>query len=287
MYQMAICLAARAPFLGRSVECDGAVVLFDFENGIGDSDRLIESICAFLKLDSPPNDLFVWNQNDCHQDYGSQGRGLFDMIQDVKPAFCIIDSLASYDPDAEEKNKSAARLFNNLRKLIRSCGTSFLLTHHRKKPAEKQGEAPICLVDETNVRRWFRQARGASAIVNSSDVRLGVEEGPLASKGDNPGLVLRGFGRTRGEVGPVHLVRVLDSDGEPLGFRSMNRIELLFNSEQEAAFHDLPAAFSFKEAKLKYGRSDQPTKDFLDKCVQLGALRQPCRGRYEKVGIAE
>jgi hypothetical protein len=155
-------------------------------------------------------------------------------------------------------------------------------------------EAPPALEDG-NMRLWFNQARGASALINGSDIRLGVEEPTacLAYSKDSGvqsvgseikgALVVRGFGRVSGEIPRMHLTRVLDGeDGEPMGYRRMVGVELLFNRDQQESFAQLPDSFSFKEAKQTYGRHDQATRLFLLKCIGLGILRQSAKGCYAK-----
>jgi hypothetical protein len=91
----------------------------------------------------------------------------------------------------------------------------------------------------------------------------------------------------RGETGPFHLARVLDLDGEPIGYRRIVGCELLGSSEQEAAFHklpDQPKPFIFKEARFAYGKTDNPTSQWLKKCEATGLIRRVSRGRYEKLG---
>ena len=79
---------------------------------------------------------------------------------------------------------------------------------------------------------------------------------------------------------------MFDEDGEPLGYRGLKGPELLFNSEQEAAFARLPSSFRFKEAQSIYGKAAQATTNFLKKCSGLGILRKGGPG-YEKVEPVE
>ena len=133
-------------------------------------------------------------------------------------------------------------------------------------------------------------------MVNQTDVRLGFDATAgfprrMAAKsgGQASGdvaLVVKGFARLRGEFGPMYLARAFDEDGEPLGYRRMEGAELLFNSDQEAAFTKLPDLFRFKEAQHIYGKGAQPTSDFLKKCASLGILRKGGPG-YEKAEPAE
>ena len=48
----------------------------------------------------------------------------------------------------------------------------------------------------------------------------------------------------------------------------------------------LPEQFSFKNAKHTYGRTDDPTRDWLLKCIALGLAKQIGRGLYQKLVVA-
>lgn len=282
-YQLGICVAAGLPFLGRKTQ-KGRVVMADFENGIADVIELIGRISRYLGLARllSDDDFMVWTLNDCMPRYGQPGNTLLDMLRDVRPALAIVDSIASYRPEAEEKNSAATHMLQEFRYLVRDCGTSTWGVHHRRKPSRKVEESAGPL-ERANLREWFQDARGASSLINSVDTRLGVDEPDFsASAKDDVALVLRGFGRLRGEIGPMYLARVIDETGEPLGYRLLTGPELLMNNEQEEAFRLLPARFCFAEAKRLYKRSDQPTRNWLLRCIGLGLVRQPGRGSYEK-----
>jgi hypothetical protein len=96
-------------------------------------------------------------------------------------------------------------------------------------------------------------------------------------------VVIAGFGRVRGEIGPLFLARDVDENGEPIGYRRLTGSELLFNDDQKNALDALPEQFSFKQAKSQYARADQGTANFLQRCVNLDLVRKLGRGRYEKV----
>jgi len=283
VYQAGICVAAGAPFLGRETR-RGQVVIADFENGLGDIDELVEQVSRYLGLSAPPEDLLhLWTLNDCQPLYGQAGHTLLDMLRDVKPALAIIDSLASYRPKAEELNSDSTAMLQEFRGLARDCGTAVLLVHHRRKQPRKADESAGPL-ESANLRQWFQDSRGASALVNGSDARLGVDL-PDVSAGakDEVALVLRGFGRLRGEIGPVYMARDADEVGEPAGYRPLSGPELLFNPQQQRALESLAQSFTFKDAKLAYGRSDQPTSNWLKNCVELRLVRRVARGIYEKI----
>ena len=282
--QLGICVASGLPFLGRKTR-KGRVVIADFENGIGDLYELFERICRYLKLAEPPSDhdLLIWTLNDSLPAYGQPGNTLLDILRDVKPQLAIIDSLAAYDPQAEERNSDANRMLRGLRKIIRETGTSTLAVHHRRKMPRKADESAGPL-ESANLRQWMQDTRGASALINGSDVRLGVDAPDISAvQKDDVALVLRGLGRIRGDIGPLYLARDHDENGDPAGYRLLTGPELLFNPEQQNALAKLPSRFTFKEAKLAYGRSDQPTRNWLIHMCELALVRQQARGTYEKV----
>ena len=278
-YQAGICIAAGVPFLGRETT-QGNVVIADFENGLGDIDELMEHLGQHLGLAELPNErLSLWTLSDCDSRYGKPGHTLLDMLRDTRPDLVIIDSLASFMPGAEDSNPAANEMLKGFRALARDCGTTTIYVHHRRKQSRKPGESAGPLED-ANLRSWFQDARGASALINGVDVRLGVDPSEMSGDCD---LVLRGFGRIRGEIGPLYLARDHDEDGQPLGYRLLLGAELLFNPEQQLAYEALPQQFSFKQAKQTYGRRDQATSDMLKKCVDVGLLRRLARGQYAKV----
>src|SRR6266566_6935683 len=141
--------------------------------------EMVERISLHLGLTSAPDDLYLWSLNDCEQRFGQKGHTLLDILRDVKPTLVIIDSLGSYSPDAEEKNSSATRMLRDFRALARDCRTTTVLVHHRRKQPRKADESAGPL-ENANVRQWFQDARGASSLINGSDIRLGVDAPDLS-----------------------------------------------------------------------------------------------------------
>jgi hypothetical protein len=287
LYQAAICVASGTPFLDHPVE-QGRVLYLDYENGVGEADDLVTRISAYLGLsDLPEGQLLLWNFNDSPPKWGPEQA--LDLMREVRPHLVIVDSLGSYCPTIEEKNSTATQVFQELRTLIRDCNSTIVGVHHPRKLSDKPEHAPRPLESE-NLRRWFQQARGARSIVNGSDVRIGIDQPDLSGvlrKGEDGNeeiaLVMRGFGRVRGEIPLTYIARVLDDEGEPTGYKKLMGADLLFNGEQFAAFTKLDACFRFKDAQLTYGKGAQATTDFLKKCCNLGILRRAGRGSYEKI----
>ncbi len=290
VYQMAVCIAAGIPFLGRAVK-QGRVLCMDFENGIGQVDEILDSLYQHLGLSEPPKNLILWNINDAESKYGQHGHTALDIIREAKPDLVIIDSLTGMFSDIEEKNLTALNALHQLRKLIREFGTSSLALHHIKKPSDDPKYAPKPLETCSNVRNWFLQARGARAIINGTDIRLGVDIPEFANfqitDGKNKeeiALVMRGFGRVRGDIPLIYLSRHCDENGEPLGYGVVKSTSLLFNKEREEALAKLSEKFKFKDAKQALGKADQATTDFLNKCIGLGLVRKIGKKEgYEKL----
>lgn len=284
-YQLALCVAAGVPFLGHQVT-PGLVLHVDLENGESGIATLCESLARYLGLESLPKNYHLLTDREGI-------KALDDAMKKLRPTLVIIDSLRAFRPGAEQKNDSAAQLMNDLRQWAKTFNTTFLLIHHIRKPDEKFTQD--ALEDAPSVMTWLLRASGARALVNQSDVRIaldstlgvvriGLPKGAARAASDEVGLVVRGFTRLRGELGPEYLTRDRDEDGTPLGYRKLSGVELLFNSEQEHAFLRLPDQFAFREAKAVYQRADQPTTDFLQKCIRVGILRKPAKGVYAKVG---
>jgi hypothetical protein len=209
------------------------------------------------------------------------------MIRDVKPVLAVIDPLGALFPAAEDKNVEANSAYARLRRLMSDCGCSPLVSHHRKKPNDKRA---VPRLERTPIHNWFMDARGATALINGSDIRIAVDR-PVprkaANQKDEVAMVLGGFGRVRGEFPLVHLTRVRDKSGQPLGYRCLGGAGLLRNPHQERAYEQLPNRFRFMEAKRVYGKGSQATSDWLNRCIEVGILRVSPDGAYEKVELAD
>jgi AAA domain len=275
IYQLALSVAAELPWLGMRTR-RGTVLYLDHENGSVGSKSLRDSVMRHLRLEKCPENFL------CTQDI-TDIKSLTQAVETVKPDLVVIDTLRSFDSTAEENNTKGGTFLQSLRKLCQKHRVSFLLIHHIKKQDKKGFLDVRANLEADSPIQWLNLACGARTLVNQSDVRLGVDR---TSKG-NASLILRGHVRITGEVGPFYLERVFDDDEQPIGYQRRFGVEFLDNKEQQAAFDGLPPAFSFKEAKTKYGRRDQATIDFLNKCLRVGILRKPSKGLYEKVARGE
>ena len=286
LYQAALCITEGIPFLGLPVK-KGSVIYFDYENGLGQVADLITSLVKHLGIPACPTDLGLWNRNDVPADWEGKQRTILKAAKNDRPQLIIIDSLSAFDPDAEESNRNASNMIQEVRDLTAE-GITVLATHHLRKASNNPNFQPIAL-KEGNAAEFLKQARGAGALINSIDFRLAADIPRVATSSDElvhgnseePALVLGGFERVTGAMPLIHLARVVGDNGEPLGYKRLGGTSLL-SAQQRAAFGKLGNQFRFKDAKLAYGKAAQPTTDFLRKCDSLGLLRRIKVG-YEKI----
>jgi hypothetical protein len=287
-YQAAICVAAGVPFLGHSVS-RGRVLYLDFENGLSQVQDLISRVTLSLGLPKIPEDLLLWNYNDAPENWTR--KSLAAMVKETNADWIIIDSLTGYAPEIEEKTSFATRTYQEFRKIMRASGASVTGIHHLRKPSSKAEDAPPPLQEDPH--QWFYQARGARALVNATDVRIGIDRFGRANHTKTcdgqileVALVIGGFGRVRGSIPATFVGRVLDEGGDALGYEKIAGVTLLFNSEQEKTYQALPERFRFKDAQQLYDRGPQATSDFLKKCANAGIVRK-VGTQYAKVRIVE
>ena len=233
LYQAALCVASGLAFLDWRVS-KGRVLYLDFENGLADVNHMVSRLCGHLGLTSRPQEnLLLWNFNDLPTRWKPADLG--DMAADVQPDWIIIDSVGAFAPQAEEKAFNVTQTFQALRELIRN-GTSVTLVHHIKKPSTKPSE-PLPALPEAP-KKWLNQARGSGALINGTDVRIGLEwfkamEAPdLDGQPCEAALVLAGYARVHGNIPTTYIARVLGEDDEPQGYRKLSGVNLLFNEHQ-------------------------------------------------------
>jgi RecA-family ATPase len=107
-YQLAICVAAGIPFLGLPVQ-RGRVLYLDYENGRDQANTIVQQISTFLGLESGPENLLMWNYNDCSSPSGSFNYG--ELIKDVRPSLVVVDSITAMHPAIEEKTQMLRQSF--------------------------------------------------------------------------------------------------------------------------------------------------------------------------------
>jgi hypothetical protein len=280
-YQLGLSVAAGIPFLAGMETEQGPVVYLDYENGLQEGREVRQQLVRFLELPDAPRDFYVWTPDQSELKVESLCQG--------KPKLVIVDSMRSHDPHFE-KGEHAGEKMKQLNDLARKHGVAILVIHHTRKPGEngvprldaKIGDGKDA--KDTPLMLWLKETAGHSSIINQSHTRIAVDSPDGRSSKAEAALVLRWHRRIRGEAGPLYLERVCDGDGEALGYRRIADVALLGNPDQTAAFDKLSPQFTFKEAKGAYSKTDDPTRKFLVKCIQLGLIRQTGRGLYERLG---
>jgi hypothetical protein len=247
----------------------------DCENGQNEVLALITQVGKHLSLERIPEQLMLWNFNDCSDTSANPSAVLREMVLALNPALVVIDPLYGVFNELERDNQKTTEVFQTLRGIMRDANCGFIAVHHQRKTDHERGEQRL---DNANLSTWFQSARGPRALINGSDVRIGVDR---VATNDSQ-VVVRGFERLAGEFPTIRLVRAFDDDGEPTGYNRLTGADLLSNPEQQAAYRQLPNEFRFKDAMRIYSRNDQPTMDFLNKCRSAGLLVKAQRGLYRK-----
>ena len=268
-YQLGLCVATGKPFLGFPVQ-RGRVLYFDGENGLDQIKSIGESLCRFLQIQDYPTEFLVRNGET----------GIAEAAKHYNPSLIIVDTLRALYPDAERSNDEMARLLNDLRAISRRTRSSILLLHHPRKP---NAERPVPPLENLAPLEWLNEASGARAFINQTTTRIAFDR---TKKNPDAAFVMKYHVKTKGPSEAIYIQRVLDDTGEALGYRRLAGVALLGNDEQVAAFNRLPEQFTFKLAKQTYGRSDDPTRDFLLKCVAAGLVEQTGRGQYRRLARA-
>jgi hypothetical protein len=138
-------------------------------------------------------------------------------------------------------------------------------------------------LESTPIMEWLQQASGARALVNQTNARIAFDRPRMR---DDCAFVMKSHVKTKAEGEAVYIERILNEEGEPVGYKRLVGVKLLGNQEQEAAFRRLPEHFAFKVAKQIYERTDDPTSKWLKKCEAAGLVRRIDRGHYQRL-IAE
>lgn len=273
--QLGLCVAAGCPFLGHQVR-QGSVLYCDAESGVADLVTMLPAVCDLVGVESPPDDFRVWSPNfDLREpDYRALADQLCEQVQVFRPDLIVVDPLRAFWPTAEEGSRDAIEMLKRMREISREIACSWVTNHHRRKRNQFL-KKPVSL--ETDRHIWFEEAAGSLALINGTDTRLGVEE----SKKANAALLLAGFVRSRGYIEPHYLERVVDDQGDPLGYRVLTESDYL-NPNYRQALAALQTRFRFKDAHRQLGgSSSSATTRFLEQCGSLGLVKK-VDGEYLK-----
>ena len=135
-YQLALAVAAGAPFLGLPVRA-AKVLLVDYENALWDSHWLLEQQRKHLGLSAYPANFLLWPLH-LGPSGGRLEPSVEEVVQQLAPDLVILDSLRSYNPSMETENGAAARQIRMLRATVCRSGASLLLV----TPCPQAGHPP-------------------------------------------------------------------------------------------------------------------------------------------------
>lgn len=269
-HQLAIALAAGLPlFMNtyRTMSEPLRVLYCDFENSRVVTNAIIESVSQFQGLAEPPTSLRIAQPDTIKE--------LTEGIGDLKSQFVVIDPLRILWPKAENETETAMQFIAQQRDWIKRFGVTILTIHHPRKWTG-EGEPPSLAI---NPQGFLQEASGNSALIMNSDGRHGFQES------ENDTLVFRSFLRGRGWSLPLHLTRVCDDEGEPLGYQLVQGINQL-EPEPLARFSQLDDTYFTSDHKALFNPIpfDMVIKRERDHWLQLGLIQPGSRrGQWVKV----
>jgi hypothetical protein len=275
-YQLGLSVATGTPFLGYRVN-RGPVLYYDMENNQEDIIRAGSALCRHIGTPPFPDDFLVL-PDDC------QTVRLEEAMADHHPALVIIDTLRAYRPTATKTNEDTGQFLQEVKRAIQENPCAVFLLHHTRKA----GNNPVPALEDTPTGEWLEQASGARALVNLTNTRFAFAA-PDGRRGyaDETALIMKLMVKVRGESAPFYLKRVLDADGEPLGYERLTGLSLISNPAIGQAYRDLPHQFRFSEAKRAFNLTDDPTNKWLAKLAAVGVLEKAGRGLYRKIDPVE
>ena len=269
---LGLAVASGTSFLQHAVR-QGPVLYCDGEMGRAEFLQLERSLSTHLGLSAPPANMLTFSPNwstsvsDVRQQLAKQ-------IAAICPVLVIVDPVRAFFLAVEGKAADSEALIQWQRKLAKAHGCAWVNLHHRRKPNTNALEAPSLVPDP---RGWFTESAGSYALVNHSDLRLGVDDG--AGEAD---IILGGFVRGQGPLAPIRLAREHDDGGAPVGYRVLSGIGLL-SADQQAAFTALSSPFTFTQAQAALGtKSGSKTTAFIAACIAAALISAEGEGKKKK-----
>ena len=272
-YELGICVAAGIPFLDIPTS-QGRVLYLDFENNIDRMIIIAEAVAHHLGLKEVPSKFQMWSPA-LPTSADSIPANMFDRIRRFRPSLVIVDTLSAAFPDAEAKNENAAKLYGQCRTIMQETGCTFQFVHHRKKSSSPNDGS--FAQEPASARDALKESRGASALVNGADARWIITRPQKAD--DELAFTIGGYLRGRGEHPTIHVTRVFDEEGNPIGHRRIGGVALLSENHREV-FNTLPDEFRWRDLE-KHFPGNRSKQLFRDACFGARVLEQG-GGKYRK-----
>ena len=234
-----------------------------------------ETQAEYLGLTGAPNTFLTWGYDYSPQGFDPTGQDqLIKVVEASAAEFVIIDPLRGFDLNAEEKNSQAMTMIRLLRGIIRETGATVLIFHHPNKNRHDKNFSLASL--EEDPVGWMDCASGASALVKNVDFRIGMAKGQEGGE-----IRLRTNIRMRGWLPINYLVRDLDDDGLPRGYRLLSPLDKLV-PEDAPAFNSLSKEFSTKDAKTALRLSNHPVNLRLKAWIDQNLIYRIGHGSWRK-----
>jgi AAA domain-containing protein/primase/DNA polymerase family protein len=277
--QLGWAVATGQPFLGRATQQAKALII-DIENS---ADQQLELAECFRKMFNQPDfpesiavPESVWT------DVAGQ-KQVEHFISTFDPGIVIIDSLKSFQSEAEKAGRENGLFMQWARRITKTYDCAMVLVHHPRKPsAEANVDAPWLGDDRLPVITWMNGAAGAKGLINLADVRWGVDR----SRDERECFVMRINERTVGDSGVMRVIREYDDEGREAGYVLRHGLSLLTDQQIEK-FMTLAEQFHFTDVCAACGGAKSVASRLINRAVQAGALKKIGRGKYEKTHIAD
>jgi AAA domain len=257
LMQLAVCVAAGVPFLGRETSA-GKVLIADYENGIGPITRKLREVAGAVGVDLSTRAV---RENlviaDC-----ADADHVIKKAEGVK--LVLVDSLRGFNAQAESKNSDAAEMLAGLAE----TEAAWLILHHVRK--RDRSTEYVSLLQADSVLTWLEAASGGRALINQTFTRIAVDYG----KAD---VAVRGFVKGHGEFGPWHLERVYVGD-DPQGYKLAAGQSLLSDAQLMNYQRVQSQTLSFADLKRALGKKDGSAALFLKACQSAGLVQSSGAG---------
>lgn len=286
IYQATICIATGTTFIGFETK-QAAVLYMDFENSREDSGSIIlRPMLDALGMPKPVPCWRAWHYVDSPADIDSSK--IMQIVDDWLalpehgglPRVVVIDPYEAW-PGATTENEKVRQAFKPFRQSQRKYNVTFWLVHHINKEPTKNDDRYNMPNLTDHPKQWLERARGGKALINASDERIGVAE-----YGGEEGLVIAGYRRGRGNVGPYYATRHLDESGEATHYeRASLTQQLALDPLRQAEidkFKALPDQFTTGQLRQAFEFGCEEANRHLKRWKAEGLVTQAGRGLWDK-----
>jgi hypothetical protein len=214
LMQLGLCHAYEKEFVDLKAQ-RGRVLVVDYENGLAGTQIMLDALAEHLGIPLPLSDDWI------NVIYTPDTLDVVEReIQDFKPDLVIVDGIRGLCPKAEKDGPEASTFINKCQRISQANDCAWTIIHHLRK-RDKNFAKPDLFNDD--LMTWFQETAGAHALINQAFVRVGVEK-PETDKGH---LGFRFNRKLVGDSEPFYLQRILNIDGNPIGYTRSTGFDLL------------------------------------------------------------